>query len=373
MTALHGDEIAAAAARAVASGRYLQGPENEAFAREYAGFIGTAHAVGCANGLDALRLIFEGLIRTGRLKRGDRVIVPANTYIASILALTDVGLVPQLVEPDPRTLQLDASAARRAVTPATKAILLVHLYGRSAYTPEIARLVEETGLLLVEDNAQAHGCRAYDDGRTGSLGIAAGHSFYPGKNLGALGDGGAVTTDDAELAEAVAALGNYGSQAKYVFKYQGWNSRLDEIQAAVLRVKLRYLDADNGRRREIAAIYRRMLARAGEFTDASGLSFSLLPASEGEPAENVFHLFPVFHPDRDALRDHLAADGIGTLVHYPIPPHRQECYARELGDLSLPVTERLAATELSLPISPAMTTAQAEMVAGSILDFLNRT
>lgn len=339
---MHGDEIAEAVNRVVNSGHYLFGEETRLFEEEYAGFIGTKHAVGCANGLDALTLTFRALIELGRLQKGDEVIVPANTYIASILSITENGLVPVLVEPNPDTLQIDDRRIESAITPRTRAMLIVHLYGRCAFNEHIREICDSNSLLLIEDNAQAHGCR-YGAKRTGSLGLAGCHSFYPGKNLGALGDGGAVTTDDVELARTIRMLGNYGSSRKYVFDYCGRNSRLDEIQAAVLLVKLRHLDEDNARRRQIADIYYR------------GISHADIRLPElTEPEANVFHLFPVLSPLRDKLQKHLEANGIGTLIHYPIPPHRQKCYAG-WNDLTLPVTEQIADRELSLPMSPVMT------------------
>lgn len=355
VNAAHGREIQEAVSRVVASGWYLQGEENARFEEEYARFIGTRHAIGCANGLDALILIFRAYRELGILHEGDEILVPANTYIASILALTENGLAPLLIEPDPLTLQIDPTKIESAITPRTRGMLLVHLYGRCAYNQEIKSICERHGLLLVEDNAQAHGCE-FRGQRTGSLGHAAAHSFYPGKNLGALGDGGAVTTDDPALAEAVRVLANYGSSKKYVFRYQGRNSRLDEIQAAVLRVKLRHLEADNQRRRKIARLYYEGLR------DLPGI---VLPNGDCPAEENVFHLFPILTPERDRLQQKLADAGIQTLIHYPIPPHKQECY-REWNHLSLPITERLATRELSLPISPIQTAAETESVIAAI-------
>lgn len=357
VTGLHGAEISEAVERVVDSGWYLQGEENRAFGSEYSGFIGTAHTVGCANGLDALILIFRALIETGRLRRGDRVLVPANTFIASLLAISENGLVPVPVEPDPETLQFDPVRAGEAMTPDVKAVLLVHLYGRCAYSRAVEEFVDRHGLLLVEDNAQAHGCLYGGTRRTGSLGIAAAHSFYPGKNLGALGDGGAVTTDDAGLADIITRLANYGSERKYVFRYQGRNSRLDEIQAAVLRVKLRYLDADNECRRRIARIY---------YEEISNPLVTIPPTED--MSANVFHIFPVFSRYRDKLQVWLGERGIQTLIHYPVPPHRQECYSGLLSG-PLPVTERLANEELSLPISPAMAADEAREVVRAINEF----
>lgn len=355
VNAAHGDEIREAVNRVVSSGWYLQSEENARFEAEYADFIGSKYAVGCANGLDALILIFRAYREMGLLHPGDEILVPANTYIASILALTENALKPILIEPDPLTLQIDPTKIEEAITERTRGILIVHLYGRCAYNQQIESICQRHNLLLVEDNAQAHGCR-YGQKRTGSLGHAAAHSFYPGKNLGALGDAGAVTTDNPELAATVRSLANYGSAKKYVFKYQGRNSRLDEIQAAVLRVKLRHLDADNLRRREIARIYYEGLKDTADIT---------LPNLGCPEEENVFHIFPILSTRRDELQTRLAEAGIQTLIHYPIPPHKQECYAN-WNHLSLPVTERLAAQELSLPISPVLTPSQAQSVIATL-------
>ena len=357
VTALHGEEIQEAVAKVVAGGWYLQGEQNALFERHYADYIGTKYCVGCANGLDALIWIFRGYIELGVMKPGDEVIVPANTYIATILAITENGLKPVLVEPRPETLEIDDTLIEEAITDRTRAIAIVHLYGRNAYTDRIAALCRKYRLKLVEDNAQAHGCRTPDGRRTGSVGDAAGHSFYPGKNLGALGDGGAVTTDDPSLAEAVRTLANYGSQKKYVFKYTGRNSRLDEIQAAVLDVKLKYLDADNARRRAIAGYY------------YAHIDNPLVHLPERLPDEqNVYHLFPVLSPRRDALQAYLKENGVGTLIHYPIPPHRQECYP-ELAHYSLPVSEAIAAEELSIPIGPCISEAEAAEVVSLVNRF----
>lgn len=344
----------------VESGWYLFGKEVKEFEKEYAAYIGTRHAIGCANGLDALTLILRAYMELGVMKPGDEVIVPANTYIATILAITENGLTPVLVEPHPDTLQIDDSRIEGAITSRTRAIMMVHLYGKCAYTGRIGELCRKYSLKLVEDNAQAHGC-LYDGRRTGSLGDAAGHSFYPGKNLGALGDGGAVTTDDARLAEAVRALANYGSRKKYVFKYCGRNSRLDEIQAAALRVKLLRLDEDNARRREVARRYVREIENPKVRIPYGGQ----LPAED-----NVYHVMPVFVEERDAFRDYLERAGVETIVHYPIPPHLQECYSgRELVGMRLPVTEKLAETEISLPMSPVMTEAEISRVISAINNY----
>lgn len=341
VTAKYADEIHAAVRRVVDSGWYLQGAENEAFEKEYAGYTGTKFAVGCANGLDALTLILRAYKELGVLQNGDEVMVPANTYIASILAITENQLTPVLIEPEITTFQIDDSLLESHLTPKTRAVMLVHLYGRNAYTEKIGAFCRAHNLKLIEDNAQAHGCE-WQGRKTGSLGDAAGHSFYPGKNLGALGDAGAVTTDDPELALTVRSLGNYGSAKKYVFQYEGRNSRLDEIQAAILRVKLSHLEEDIQRRRDVAKRYYEEIKNP----------LITLPARPVW-SEHVFHLFPVLCPKRDVLQAHLKEAGIQTLIHYPIPPHKQACY-KTWNELSLPVTERIHAGELSLPIGPTM-------------------
>lgn len=359
VTALHGAEINEAVARVVNSGWYLQGKENALFERHYADFIGTKYCVGCANGLDALIWIFRAYLELGVMEVGDEVIVPANTYIATILAITENGLKPVLVEPKYNTLEIDAEAIEAKITKKTRAIAIVHLYGRNAYTEKIGEICKKYHLKLIEDNAQAHGCKTADGRVTGSVGDAAGHSFYPGKNLGALGDGGAVTTNDEDLANTIRALANYGSQRKYVFKYTGRNSRLDEIQAAVLDVKLKFLSEDNQHRKEIAQYY------------YEHINNHLITLPDLLPDEqNVYHLFPVLVGEgkRDLLHDYLENNGVGTVCHYPVAPHKQECY-KEWNDLSLPITERLAEEELSLPIGPSITPREAEMVVELINAF----
>lgn len=356
ITALHLAEINEAVTRVVNGGWYLQGEENARFEEEYARFIGTRHCVGCGNGLDALTLILRSYIEMGIMHEGDEVIVPANTYIASIIAVTENRLKPVLVEPRIDTFQIDEDRIEQAVTPRTKAIMIVHLYGRCAYTAKIGDICKHHNLKLIEDNAQAHGCR-YGDKRTGSLGHAAGHSFYPGKNLGALGDAGAVTTDDEELAYMVRALGNYGSSRKYVFDYKGRNSRLDELQAAVLRVKLKYLDADNAARKSIAEYYSSHVSNPK----------LLLPTHEYN-AHSVQHIYPVLCKERDRLQEYLSGKGIGTMIHYPIPPHRQRCYT-ELTGLALPITERIHAEELSIPLNPALKQEDIETITKSLNGF----
>ena len=365
VTALHEAEINEAVTRVVNGGWYLQGQENERFEANYAKFIGTKYCVGCANGLDALIWIFRAYIEMGVMQPGDEVIVPANTYIASILAITENGLKPVLVEPKFNTLEIDDDLIEAAITSKTKAIAIVHLYGRNAYTDKIGALCKKYNLKLVEDNAQAHGCKAPVQGLgfkvTGSIGDAAGHSFYPGKNLGALGDGGAVTTNDPELAAAVRALANYGSQKKYVFKYTGRNSRLDEIQAAVLDVKLKYLNEDNDHRRAMAKLY------------YEGIKNPLITLPDRlDDAQNVYHLFPIFCEKRDELQAYLKENGIGTVIHYPIPPFKQECYSKEswnMPQLSLPITEKIHDTELSLPIGPTITLEEIERIIQVINNF----
>lgn len=352
ITAQHIAEIEQAVNKVVKSGWYLRGEATQRFEQHYAQYIGSRHCIGCGNGLDALTLILRAYMAMGRLHEGDEVIVPANTYIASILSITENRLKPILVEPDLHSMQIDDSLIESAITPKTRALMIVHLYGRCAYTETIARLCQQYHLLLIEDNAQAHGCR-YGDRRTGALGDAAAHSFYPGKNLGALGDAGAVTTDDDELAETVRTLGNYGSQTKYLFEYKGKNSRMDEIQAAVLDVKLKYLDAENKQRKQIAEYY------------LSHIHHPLVTLPTAADRDSVWHIFPILCEHRDRLQQHLVQNGIQTLVHYPIPPHRQPCYA-EWQHLSLPVTETIHRTELSLPCHPFLSAEASAQVAEAV-------
>ena len=356
VNAAHATKIEEAILRATRSGWYLRGEETRRFEEAYAQYIGCRHAIACGNGLDALRLIFRAYIELGLLHEGDEVIVPAHTYIASILAITDNRLKPIFVEPNPDTLQIDDTRIESAITPRTRAIMIVHLYGRCAYTEHIGQLCSKHDLLLIEDNAQAHGC-TYQARKTGSLGHAAGHSFYPGKNLGALGDAGCVTTDNEELATVIRALGNYGSEKKYVFRYSGYNSRIDEVQAAVLAAKLPHLDTDNLHRAAIAELYYK------------GIDNPLVRLPQYvEPNHNVYHLFPIFCNERDRLQQHLADRGIETLIHYPIAPHQQECY-KEYAQLALPITEELHRTELSLPIGPTMSREEATQVIEAINAF----
>ena len=424
LTNRHGEAIKKVVGRVIDKGWFLLGKEVEAFERHYAAYIGTKHCIGVANGLDALRLILRAYKELGQLQDGDDVLVPANTYIATILAITDNRLNPILVEPNPQTLQIDANRLDAALTNKTKALMIVHLYGQSAWTETIAAFCSAHGLLLLEDNAQAAGCVAsvpptsttsnkaittavtttsnkvtsnkatpsattiHPNSRqkTGSLGHAAGHSFYPTKTLGALGDGGAVTTNDDQLATTIRSLANYGSSRKYVFPYQGYNSRLDELQAAVLDYKLRHLDSENERRRSVARQYRQGLNHPAIELPALSLN-----------DDNVYHLFPVLvkappapkakatsttivppAPNatlvasasssyRDALQQYLTEQGIQTQIHYPIPPHKQACY-KSWNDRCYPITEAIHDSELSLPISPVMTDDEVQRV----IDTINR-
>lgn len=347
------DEIHEAALRTIDSGWYLQGKENEKFEADYSKYIGTKYTIGCANGLDALIWIFRAYIELGVMKEGDEVIVPANTYIATILAITENNLVPVLVEPNPDTLQIDDSKIEEKITDKTKAIAIVHLYGQCAYTDKIGELCKKYNLKLIEDNAQAHGC-VYKGTKTGAIGDAAGHSFYPGKNLGALGDAGAVTTNDPELAQAVRSLANYGSQKKYVFQYCGRNSRLDEIQAAILDVKLKHLDEDVKLRKEVAKKY------------LSGITNPKIKLPKiFDWDQHVFHIFTILTEDREGLQKYLTEKEIGTNIHYPIPPHKQECY-KEWNNMSFPVTEKIHQQELSLPMSPCLTDEQIQYVIDAL-------
>jgi len=346
-------EIRQAIDEVMQGGWYLKGEATRRFETNYAEYIGTRYCIGCGNGFDALTLILRAYIEMGLMKPGDEVIVPANTFIATVLAITDNHLVPVLVEPNPETLQIDDTLIEEAITPHTKAIMIVHLYGRCAYTSRIGDICRKYDLKLIEDNAQAHGC-TFEGSRTGSLGDAAGHSFYPGKNLGALGDAGAVTTNDAQLTDVIRALGNYGSHKKYVHDYVGRNSRMDEFQAAILDVKLRNLDKVNQCRKEIASIYINKVENP----------LIQIPQSD---RDCVWHIFPVFSSCRDHLQQYLHDHDVETQIHYPIPPHRQQCYA-ECGERPLPVTERLSREELSLPCNQMMSTEDVLY----IVDLLNR-
>ncbi len=373
-------ELSQAVQRVLDSGWYLLGNEVNSFEQEYAKYIGTRHCIGVANGLDALRLILKAWIELGVMKEGDEVIVPANTYIASILAISDNRLKPVLVEPDITTYNLNISLIEQHITPRTRAIMVVHLYGNVCWSNELEDLAKKYDLRLIEDNAQAagaffqearkrHETKVPDSGsknltrRTGSLGHASGHSFYPGKNIGALGDGGAVTTDDDELGNMIRTLANYGSTRKYVNDFKGLNSRLDEIQAAILRVKLSRLDADNLRRNEIAGFYLKNIKNS-EIT----LPFHLLLNYSDLKPTHVWHLFVIRLKKRDELQKFLSEQGIQTLIHYPIPPHKQLAY-KEWNAKTYPLTEQIHNEVLSIPMSPIIKNEEASKVVDMINQF----
>jgi len=386
ITASFEPEILNAVTRVLKGGWFMLGEECKEFEKEFAVYVGSQNCIGVGNGLDALRLIFKGYIELGIMREGDEVIVPANTYIASILAITDNRLTPVLVEPDINNYNLDIQLVEQNITPRTRAIMVVHLYGQACWSRKLKELADKYSLKIIEDNAQAAGARieVSDERRamsgirkadmagvkdktvyrrTGSLGDAAGHSFYPGKCLGALGDAGAITTDDSELAGVIRALSNYGSSKKYVNDYLGLNSRLDEIQAAVLRVKLPRLDRDNQQRREIAQLY---------IDNISNTDIILPQTSNQKPAtinkDHVWHLFVIRHYNRDKLQKFLAEKGIQTLIHYPIPPHKQKAY-KDLNYLSLPVTEKIHKEVLSLPISQVIPPNEVEKIITLINQF----
>ncbi|NMB64868.1 MAG: DegT/DnrJ/EryC1/StrS family aminotransferase [Spirochaetes bacterium] len=357
-------ELSEAVNRVIRRGWFLLGEEVAGFEKEYASYIGSKHCIGVGNGLDALRLILRAYMELGKLKEGDEIIVPANTYIASILAITENRLTPVLVEPDISTYNINPYLIEEKITERTRAIMIVHLYGQCAMHPEIERLVNKYNLFLIEDNAQAAGAfyttpslSASTYKRTGSLGHAAGHSFYPGKNLGALGDAGAVTTDDDELASVIRAIANYGSSKKYINDYKGINSRLDEIQAAVLRVKLPRLDADNQRRREIAQYYCENIKHPDIILPINSSAHQQISTSKN----HVFHLFVIRHPRRNELQKYLADNGIQTLIHYPVPPHKQKAY-KEWNCLTFQVTEQIHREVLSLPMSQVLNDDEVEKV-----------
>lgn len=358
----HRQDLIDAATRVIDSGWYVLGKEVKAFEQEFANYCGTQHCVGVANGLDALVLTLRAWKELGKLKEGDEVIVPANTYIASVLAITENRLKPVLVEPDAQSYNLCPQKVRQAITPKTKAIVAVHLYGQLAPMKAIMDLADKHDLLVLEDSAQAHGA-TFEGKRAGNWGHASGFSFYPGKNLGALGDAGAMTTNDAELAQTVRALGNYGSHKKYENLYQGLNSRLDELQAALLRVKLQHLDADTLARQQIAVAY------------AKGITNPLLTlpiarsSTEASLQNHVFHLFVVRVKNRAAFQAHLKAAAIDTLIHYPIPPHQQQAY-RDYQHLSLPLTETIHQEVVSLPIGPTMDMIQVADVVAAVNAFV---
>lgn len=334
------------------SGWFVLGEQCRSFEEEFSKYIGAEHCVGCANGLDALRLSIKAL----GFGEGDEIIVPANTYIASILAVSDNGCVPVFVEPSLHTYNIDVERIESAITPRTKAILVVHLYGQVVEMQKVWELAQKYNLAIIEDCAQAHGA-IYQGRRAGVLGDVAGFSFFPGKNLGALGDGGAVSTKHKDIARTIRALGNYGSHKKYVNIYKGLNSRLDELQAAFLKIKLKVLESDNARRRQIAQYYRTHITN----------SHIILPQCVSEEG-HVWHLFVVRCEMRDRLQAYLREQGVETLIHYPIPPHKQEAY-KEYSHLSLPITEQIHNEVLSLPISPVMSDTQAERVVSIVNEF----
>lgn len=345
-------EIDAAIKRVLDSGWYLLGKEDEKFESNFAAFCGVKHCIGCANGLDALNLIIKGY----GFGVGDEIIVPANTYIASILAITQNNCTPVLVEPDLKTYNINPDLIEEKITSKTKAIMVVHLYGQAVEMEKIWKLAKKYNLKIIEDSAQAHGA-IYKGKRTGNLGDASGFSFYPGKNLGCLGDGGCITTNDDELAAKVCAIRNYGSNVKYNNIYKGVNSRLDEIQAAVLTIKCKYLDEDNKKRKEIAKTYRTKINNP----------LLILPEVYDENA-HVWHIFAVRCKQREKLQKYLEENGIQTLIHYPIPPHKQVCY-KEWNDFSYPITEKIHDEILSIPISPVLQQNEVEKVINVLNKF----
>ena len=356
ITAMHRDEYDMAIRSVLDAGWFLQGHANQQFESDYAQYVGTNHCVAVANGLDALKLIIRGYKELGVFHDGDEIIVPANTYIATILAITDNHLVPVLVEPTWEYLEIDIDKVEEAITPKTRGVMTVHLYGRIAYNDKLSAICKSHGLKLMEDCAQSHGCE-WNGRKTGALGDAAAHSFYPGKNLGAFGDAGAVTTDDEELATVIRALANYGSQKKYVFRYVGMNSRMSEIDAAVLDVKLKYLDEDNKKRQQLADYY---------YTHISNPLIALPKRIADD--NNVYHQFPIFCERRDELQTYLTEHDIQTLIHYPIPPHKQECY-RQWNSRLYPITEKIHAQELSIPMNQSITEDEATEVVERLNTF----
>jgi dTDP-4-amino-4,6-dideoxygalactose transaminase len=353
INALYQTEIDEAVKRVLNSGWYIIGQENQAFEQEFASYCGAKYCIGVANGLDALRIILKAY----DFKQGSEVIVPANTFIATILAITDCGLTPVLVEPDINTYNIDPELMEEKITDKTVAIMPVHLYGQVADMDKTNAIAKKYNLKVIEDSAQAHGA-VYKGKKAGNLGDVSGFSFYPGKNLGAFGDAGAVVTNDKDLAGRARAIGNYGSHEKYVHLYKGLNSRLDEIQAAILRVKLKYLDKDNDRRREIAKYYRENI---------SNPKIILPQVSDGE-LSHVWHLFVVRTNNRDELQEYLKEKNIQTLIHYPIPPHKQKAY-KEYVSLELPVTEKIHKEVISVPISQVMTNNEVAKVIEAINDW----
>ena len=356
INAQYEQELKKAANRVIDSGWYLMGKELEIFEQNYAAFCGVKHALGVANGLDALRLIFKAYINLGVLQKGDEIIVPANTYIASVLAITDNDLIPVFIEPNSKTYNLDSSKLEKAITPKTKAILTVHLYGQNSIDQKMLAICSKHNLKLIEDGAQSHGAK-WNDEISGGIGDAAGHSFYPGKNLGALGDAGAVTTNDKDLARTISALRNYGSEKKYENIYKGLNSRLDEIQAAFLNVKLKYIQDDIDSRRKVANYYLNNI-------NNDNITLPTVIEEEG----HVWHLFVIRTENRNSLQEYLLDNNIQTLIHYPIPIHKQEAYM-EFNRLNFPLTEQIQNEVLSLPIYPNMSKAIIDTIVLAINNY----
>ncbi|WP_114819871.1 DegT/DnrJ/EryC1/StrS family aminotransferase [Chryseobacterium sp. KLBC 52] len=350
------NEIEAKLLEVFRSGWYLMGGQLSSFEKNLSDYIGVKHTIGVANGLDALRLILRAYIELGVINIGDEIIVPSNTYIASILAISDNGLIPVLVEPEINTYNIDISKIEEKITAKTKGILIVHLQGRIVFSDSLKEIARKHNLKIIEDNAQAIGAE-WNGIKSGNLGDAAGFSFYPGKNLGALGDAGAVTTNDDDLMKAIRALANYGSNQKYVNIYKGLNSRLDEIQAAVLDIKLKYIDNENKIRREIAK----------RFIHEIKSPAVILPEYPVDENEHVWHVFVIRSERRDELQSYLTENGVQTLIHYPIPPHKQEAY-KVWNDLSFPISEKIHAEVLSLPISPVMDTEE----INKIIEIINK-
>ena len=338
------------------SGWYVLGNEVKTFEKNLAEYIGSKNAIGVANGLDALKLIIKAYIELGVFSKGDEIIIPANTYIASILAITDNDLVPVFIEPDIKTYNIDIKEIESKITIKTKAIMIVHLYGRAVFSDELSNISKKYKLKIIEDNAQAIGS-SYDGVKAGNLGNAAAFSFYPGKNLGAQGDGGAITTNDNELAITIRALANYGSNQKYINIYKGINSRLDEIQAAVLDIKLKYIDIENNKRKNIAKSYYQNIKN----------DKLILPNIPIDINQHVWHLFVIRTKNREDLQSYLTKNGIQTIIHYPIPPHKQICY-KEFSHLNLPITEKIHEQVISIPISPVMS----DLEVTTVIDVLNK-
>lgn len=368
INAQYRDELVQAVTDVIDSGWYIQGTQVKEFEREFADYCGTKHCIGVANGLDALILTLRAWKELGKLKEGDEVIVPANTYIASILAITENRLTPVLVEPDAQTYNLNPQLIEQAITSKTKAILPVHLYGQLADMPAIMEIAKRHNLLVLEDSAQAHGA-SINGKKTGNWGDASGFSFYPGKNLGALGDAGAITTNDDELAQTIRALGNYGSHKKYENLYQGVNSRLDEMQAAMLRVKLRHLDTEIKQRRKVAKAYSEGIKNSALTLPTKHPTLNTKHCDSHLTGENhVWHLFVIRTQQREALQQHLTEQGVQTLIHYPIPPHHQQAY-KEWSKQSCPLTEAMHQEVMSLPISPVMSDEDVQTVIEVINGF----